>query len=340
MRKTDNIFVGDKVKTKKSFKPLLPNGDRFEPEDELEGIVMMKRGGFIMVDFGEQLPFTHYLEGVLADPTGFGVEYKNLVVVETLEIEDKKERDFVGALREASFIDLRKIPNEIRRVEDSIRSTDGSIKSLLRDVDSYEKRILENNFKLKELEEKKGSVSVDERDLSKYYSKMMRSSSIEDVEIVKEGDTTYIVCTTGDLTYHVSNGRVSDCNVGAFKILLPLSPGGDVLAINYKRQMKRGYYGHPCICESRMCLGSAVGYHIVELRKTGNIAQVFHLLINFLKEPEYGQPHIADLHFKHAQEVTINPSNTMQWFDQSFWRNNEVWDEDRYEREQRGTRDN
>lgn len=340
MRKTETIYLGDKVKTKSTYKPLLKNDERFNPEGEIyEGIVVGKRGKYLMVDFHKKLPFTHYLGNMLQEPTGCGIEYKHLVVTETFKAENKEEQEFVGLMKELQFEEMNKLPTEIRQKEDNLRQHVSQIKNKLREVSDAERNVEREEFDLKSLKEKKVAASVDTDFIVKQYRQMKKNPKIKTIEILDTKGVVDILLTTKDLTYKNPRTVMPDYNLGAYKILIPMDINRGMQAINYKKHVKKFSYHHPCIHDSRLCLGNAVENEVYKLRNTNNIINLSHLLINFLEEPNYGGPHLSEELFYCNQPVTIRPRNKYDWFDMAYWNEKEVWDGAKYTADEKKIRE-
>jgi hypothetical protein len=334
MRKTDKIYLGDKVRTKKSFKPYISTDERFNPEGVLyDGVVVGKRGSFLLVDFEQKYPFTHYLGDLLTEPTGCAVEFKNLNIVKSFKSDDVNEIKFVGVIKQLNFEEFLKTPKEIRRTEDEINSQIGRIKSLLREVKEKEVVLEKDEFKLKELKTKKSIKNINESRIASQYKAMKKNKKIKSIEILGDEDLPNILLTTNDLMYRNANSNIPDYNLGAYKILIPLNVDESVLAINYKKHVNKFEFHHPCIKRAKMCLGTAMKEEVAKLRKTNNIINLAHLLINFLEEPNYGTPHLNEELFYCSQPVTIKPKTEMQWFDNIFWDEKEYWDGEKYTKE-------
>lgn len=331
MRKTDLIYLGDKVKTKKTFKPILADKTRFRPDnEEFDGVVVGKRGKYLLIDFKRELPFTHYLGGLLDSPTGAGVAFKDLIVTDTFTTEDKDEQAFVNMYKEINFDTANKIPGKIRVIEDTIDEFARKIDGLMRDVALLEDDTRTKDFEIKKLKQKKREVTISTSLLSKRYKKLINSPDIENVKIVHSGRDMAVLVTTKDLKYHINSPDMFDYKLGAYKILIPVNEAEQIKAINYKKHVQKFEIHHPCIQQSGLCLGAAVSAEVNRLRETGKILSLIYLLINFLKEPDYGEPYLPASSFYCAQDVTISPKNPLKWFDRSYWEKNEIWDGDRF----------
>jgi len=336
MKKITDIYLGDKVKTKKSFKPLLKNDERFDPKGvQYDGIIVGKRGAFVLVDLKKTYPFTHHAGGMFATPTICAINLKDLTILETYKSDDKDEREFVGLMKEVRFEELQKLPLELHRIEDSCMQYAGTIKRLYNDMESTQRDLDKQEYTLKELKEKQAAAVLDTTHIANQYKQMKKNKKIKSVEIIDTDNGKCVLITTNDLTYTAPQRRMFDYNIGAFKILVPLNNGNDVRCINYKKHVRKFEKHHPCISNGGMCLGNAMNTEVRKLRATNNIINLAHLLINFLEEPNYGSPHISDEQFYSAQKVTINPTDQRDWFSSSYWSKHEAWDGKAYTEDQK-----
>lgn len=338
MRKTDKIYIGDKVKTKKTFRPLDKNKQRFDPKGaEYEGIVLDKRGSFLIVDFGEETPFTHYLSGMLTTPTGSAVEFKHLAVTETYKSDDEDEQAFVCMMREARVGKINELPREIRAKEEGLASLVGDIKSRNRDIASLEATLEKSEFELREMKDSTAVIDVDSGRIAKQYQSVLKSSKIKSIKIYdskRNPGGRDIIVTTNDLSYRTEN-HIGGYVLGAYKFLIPLDIGMNISAVNYTKHVRRFELSHPCVHNGSICMGSAVEEEVYKLRRAGDIVNLIYILINFLEEPQYGEPHIDDVRFYPRQDVTMKIDDEHDWFSRDVWGVKEAWDGEKYDKEVR-----
>jgi len=146
-----------------------------------------------------------------------------------------------------------------------------------------------------------------------------------------------IIVTTGDIYYRDDRRAIKNFYIGAYKILFNTSRG-ELKAVNYKRHQSRTVF-HPNIHSElfSICLGETkvAVKHAINCKK---YALATSILIDFLEEPNYGTPYNYISVFANMQDVTIKPRNEMNWFSESYWRKNEVWDTDKARSEEAAAR--
>lgn len=328
MRKKDSeIYIGQKIKTNKKFKPLLANGNVFDTRgEEFCGVIIAKRGKYYIVDFGKEYEFTHYSDGLLQNPTGYALSSTEFSVEEEVAIEDKNERDFCFMFREAAFMNLERIPGEIRSLEDKTRSLSSSIKSMAMEIEDKEKDLLKKNIELKAKKEYASTMSVDLADAQKQYHKLFLNPKVKEVEVIGRK----IIITTNDLGYKNENTGIYFVS-GAYKILLDMDDPTEFRVVNYKKHYAKHIF-NPCVKEGSVCMGSSVGTTVNALLSKRAFIPFVHTIIDFLEEPNYGRPYLNERDFLAGNIVTMSPSDQLDWFNMSYWGENEEWDEEEYKR--------
>jgi len=331
MKKKEKIYVGNKIKTNAKFKPINQDGTRLDLKGEsFEGTVIGKRGKFIFIDFHQELPFTHYLNGLLSKPTGRALFSNETTPIDSCKSKDKQKQDFFNLMIEFRYKELEKIPGKIRSIEDTINNRIGNIKSLSRDIDFHEDEIQKEEFERKKLENKKMFISFNSDYIMKQYNKMKTNPKVDTIKILNINQDTNVLLTTKNLTYKNPNSKIPNYNLGAYKILIPIDADKRLKIINFKKHVQKFYYHHPCINRGEVCLGNAMISEVTKLRNSGNIINLIHLLINFLEEPNYNDPHLSEELFYCNQKVTIKPKNEEDWFNEEYWDKFEKWDGAKY----------
>jgi len=90
--------------------------------------------------------------------------------------------------------------------------------------------------------------------------------------------------------------------------------------------MKKGTYSHPCVREGGyVCMGDLVRVGVNNYRKENQLVSLIYLLLNFLKEPNYGTPYRSAIDFRCAQPVTYKPKDILNYLSDSNWRRHEKW---------------
>lgn len=338
-KKEKEIFLGDIVKTNKSFKPEDENGNLVPVTEPLEGTVVTRRANGVGVDFGTVFPFTHSLDGVLPEPTGIFVLADWVDLVETFSHKDKDLAMFVNLSKERAFRELYEIPREISKLVKQADDKKGKVNSLFRDIKNLESEIRKSSFEIDKLSERRGSVDVSVDSMARQYSKLIAHKDIAEIEFRKDDSGIQnMIVTTKDLTYKDSRGETTPpFNLGAYKIKIPINlehPGDkrSLSIINYKKHVQKKKF-HPCVNGfDGACLGDSVGNEVNKYIQVGQYPQLIYLLLGFLKEPNYGGPHISAELFSAALPVTIRPRNPLNWFSKDYWNEKETWDGEEFTR--------
>ena len=330
MKKTDAVFLGEKVRTKKTFKPQIRGDKTFTPPKDTfyEGIVIGRRINQLIVKFDKQYPFTYRVDDMVSEPVATAIDYKDLEQISNVEIEDQGARAFVGAMREESFDKISNFPQIKQRFVNDIAGMKADLRNYGETVERIENDLVNKNFALEDAIANNEINTKGTGDILAQYESLMASNKIDSVEIVKSGSTSFMIVTTNDLIYTPRpNTNCGRFIIGAFKFRINLA-GGRVLpkVANYKRHMRRSDLHHPCISNFNLCLGGDMQSEMYALSNRKAWITLVYTLINFLENPNYGSPYVADIEFSCAQAVTIRPRNPLDWFSPGYWESNEKWD--------------
>ena len=331
MKKTI-IHLGDRIITTKKF----PQGK------DKKATLIYKTENSYGAKFDEPFKECHYLKinddtiGILQEKKGFFLEANQFKVTSTYKNNNKKKEKFVHFLKDKYYDQKSLIPTQIKEYQDNIKYYGHEIENNR----NYIKNLIKNIKKrIKNIEKTKqnAKIKININNLEKEYDKLMKHKGIKEIILATNPNNKekYIVVTTNDLIYHDSqtdrDRHQANFNLGAYKIFIPLNINLDIKTINYKRQLLRGGYFHPCIKERGiMCLGNQVKNEINSYRKNSQFMLLIFLLVNFLQEPDYHDPYIDAQLFIFAQPVTIKPKNIFNYLNHEYWRNYEKWDNDKY----------
>jgi hypothetical protein len=209
-----------------------------------------------------------------------------------------------------------KIDYDKKRLTDNNYSDDDR-HYLNRELDDYCERLKK--------EEERFNQKIDLRSVKDQYQRILNHDKVESIEYYQN----YIIITTKDILFNDEGRGIKDFNIGAFKI--KFNENFNFFAVNYKMHLMKIFF-HPCIrFGNDVCLGSSVAYEIEKHKENFDFDLLIYTLINFIEEPNYGKPFmkIENL-IKFMQPVTMKPNTPLEWFNQSYWNENEKWDEKLY----------
>lgn len=321
-------YMGDNIITTKKFK--YGAGKK--------GILRIIRGDSFGIQFtealkknaNEKIGGSHDLDQILKENTGYFLHHNEFKITNTYTNANKNKELFVKMLQQKYYSDLANVPVKIKQIENNVTSKHRNIKdkhAMIKIQEEEVVKLLKTISKLKESPEKKVSITSFE----KRFNKLKSHKLIKNIKLIEN----FIIITTEDLIYHGQD--IKDFNLGAFKIFLNREHLSTIpKTINYKRQMLKGKYFHPCIEDGgQMCLGDQLRNEIEKLGEEGEIAALIFLLINFLQEPNYRDPYIRAHIFSLAQKVTLKPTNVLDYLSSNYWYENEIWDEIKFQEEKK-----
>lgn len=217
-------------------------------------------------------------------------------------------------------------PRELSNLIQSTKELNSEIKSYVAQIRSDENEILKMSYKIKEIENRERKAEIDKKKVVKRYKKLTKSPDIKSIKIIEKDGIRNVLVTTNDLLYTHKDSSVSPYISGAYKILIPINNFKNTLAINYKKHFNGFEKHHPCINNSGVCWGPTMNAEIEKLNNEYDLESMIYFAIDFLKRPDYGRPHIPAADFKFAQDVTIEPVDELDWFNRSYWEENQEWD--------------
>ena len=292
MRKKDRpFFSGDTVKvTDIEVINLLTNHNiELQKEPIIGKVILTSHYEYCFaVDFteafeqGRELYNTHDIDGLITQPFGRYIEKRCL---ELVKAENAKYSDYARAIHEAHYVKkeglirhatLRKADNE--RGKETIRDLEEQIANVINGMNSTNKELADNEKKIKELE-----ANLDEiiNGAEKKYKKISQNKKIKKIEVGITSDGTFLIVTTKDLIIRDDEkGRFEPYNVGAFKIGIPLKTQSSIRIVNYKKQVQKHHYNHPCICEFSPCFGITISKEVKKLREEKTFDALIYLLID------------------------------------------------------------
>lgn len=256
----------------------------------------------------------------------------------------KTDGDVIADAFNAFMIDGRTI--SIDKLSDDYYSSISRVDDIRKDVKelldrisnkkSEEERTLLSIEQLKEDFSKLISSEQNFHEYDNYYRSILKNPSIESIEIVEYHNNKAILVTTKVLTYsnprkHFKDGSPYSFPIGGYKILI--SKNGDIRAANYTHHYSRGSVHHPCVNNSfDICMGGDVKQAVRRAIEANDYASAIHFLIDFLKEPNYGNPYTQDTACCCLQPITNNITNWEDYFRTSTY-SNLTWDSDKYRKE-------
>lgn len=194
------------------------------------------------------------------------------------------------------------------------------IEKLMLDIKSYRNSLTLNSKKLEnnknyKIDFSSTTIAKEEEE----YNKLVSSGLIVSYSHM---DDSGIIFTTDDLLYN-GNG-FKNYPIGAFKIMLK---NDDIKIVNYKKHVD-SILMHPCIStDFHLCMGEDVRESVMKSYEENNYKRMLIILIDFLKNPNYGTPYNPIDKCVGAQPVTIRPRDEENYFNKSYWNKNEIWTE-------------
>lgn len=268
--------------------------------------------------FFHKLQYDKKHAGLLNKNRGLWLEVKDFKVI---DIEERNKRQFNNIMFKNYTASLKLIPKEIERSKNLIKSCEQTIQERLAYNKTTEEEIKKHKKNVEALEKIK---KPEPENYTAIYEKLLKNKNIKDIIVLQD----FIIFQTNNLTYHHYDDLIEDFDLGAYYIYIPTDINNEIRIVNYKKQMNQGRYFHPCIRESGyVCMGDSVREMVNNYRKEAQIEFLIYLLINFLKEPNYGTPYMYAHSFRCAQPVTYKYKYLLDYLNHSNWRNNEKWNE-------------
>lgn len=258
--------------------------------------------------------------------------------------EDIQVDNFTHFMTYANTKSLNEYESEYSRVLSNIDNAKQTIERLIRDIENYKKNEFENRGRLEIIENDvknmlSGEINTDE--YASYYKGILKNSNIESLEVVDDNGVKKLLVTTKPLKYvnsrKIIEGKPLELTFGAYKILI--DKYGGVKVANFTHHYNKGARHHCCVDGNfSVCMGGNVSNAIRKSAEGKDYASIIHLMIDFLKEPNYGQPYIQDVDLVGMQEITAKAESWKDYFNTSFYQKNN-WDSEKYKEEQNKFRD-
>lgn len=253
--------------------------------------------------------------------------------------EDIQVDNFTQFMTDANMKSLNEYESEYSRILSSIDNAKQTIDRLIRDIESYKKSEFKDRSKLEIIENDVKDFltkDIDTDEYNSYYKGILKNSNIESLEVVDDGSEKKLLVTTKPLKYVNSRktveGKPLELTFGAYKILV--DKRGGVKVANFTHHYNKGARHHCCVnAEFGVCMGGNVSNAIRKSAEGKDYASIIHLMIDFLKEPDYGQPYIQDVDLVGMQEITAKAESWKDYFSSSFYQKNN-WDSEKYKEEQ------
>jgi hypothetical protein len=232
---------------------------------------------------------------------------------------------------------LDKISEESRQIislKSEVLSHESDIASYIRSVNDYKKTIVNKMMliKNKSLSLEKAIEGTEEDTSEIYYKNIFKNPDVKELSVVDYRGETCLLLTTNELMYKSKKRKDLTFNIGGFKVLFMAN--GSIMASNYTKIYSGGDNHHPCISSNfSVCMGNAFKSALSQAIKGNDYASAIHMTIDFLKEPDYGEPFIEDINLISMQPIKKSPKTEIGWFDQQFFREL-PWDNAKYRVEQ------
>lgn len=246
---------------------------------------------------------------------------------------------FNSFMIEGKTTNLNKISDDYYSSMSRVNDIKRDIKELLDRISSKkseEERTLLTIEQLKEDFRKMISQDRDIHEYDNYYKSILKNPNIESVEVVEYRGSKALLATTKVLTYsnpkkHFKDGAVYSFPIGGYKILI--EKDGSVKAANYTHHYSRGSVHHPCVNSSfSICMGGDVQRAVQTAIRANDYASAIHFLIDFLKEPNYGNPYTQDTACCCLQPITKKITKWEEYFNGSTY-SSLNWNADKYRKD-------
>lgn len=288
---------------------------------DLTGFVYRQDGGVVMVDLKREYSFTSSVPPInLIFPdrkTFFYFEEKNLGgILNDEEDVNKDLADFAKLVKSNVYEEVEKSCEAINNSIQRISTIDRDISSYKQSIDNY---VFEKIKVCSDVEERKASMleklnkqEKESDNVENYYNSIFKNKNVKKIECIEHRGELALLVETNDLEYtdKITHNIVDvsfnglKMNIGSYVILF--TKNGTIHAANKTKFVGQGTH-HPCVdASSNVCAGSAFGDAIRRAITSKDYASAIHMTIDFLKEPNYGGPHLDAGHFYFAQERKSN----------------------------------
>lgn len=323
-------LVGDR--TSDNYEFLIKEFEKINTEikrGSLIGRVVCIEGDYLTLDLKQEFSFTLPLNEVVNyKKTFFFCPKDNVCPLKSEKVEDTKEPVFEFMIKN-ELESLQETCETIQRRSNEISDHNQRIKNCIIDIDSYKtnvrQKMMLNQNEL--IQVKKTIERNDDEKIETYYNSIMKNPSVKSLDIIQYDNKSCLLVTTNDLEYTSKNYDLKFV-IGAYKILF--NGINKPIACNYTKNYANGQDHHPCVSGSfSICTGSAFGDALDQAIKNRDYANAIHMLIDFLKEPDYGNPFVEDKLLIDMQPIDKQPASEDKWFSRDFWRSLK-WDTDKY----------
>jgi hypothetical protein len=315
-------------------------GTRIIDQNLMIGVIVCKRTEmgnlYYGVKYDKYYSGFHLLNGKLKEKLGYWWEESEIYPYQDCLTTTKNEelKKFFNLFYSKQFLNKIKINNLLLQSKKNIDYYQELIKINNCSTEEFyhTKKSLDNEkINSKQLQEQLDRV-IDLKVFKRQYSNILKHPAVNSVEIIDNN----LIISTNDILYQDPRQKLKDINIGKFKILINNTSLQIVNCTRFRKHYNDydyEYYYHPCIRTGHICCGSNVDSEFKKHIGNNDIDLAVYTIINFIEEPNYGNPYIAIESFMfRTQQVTIKPKNTMEWFNKSYWNRNQKWDESLYER--------
>lgn len=299
----------------------------------LIGKVILIEGDYLNIDLNKEYCFTLSLSDV--------VNYKNtflLIPKENVslikETEDEKEHGVLYEFFSKGRLDtIQEESKNIINLKSNLNNIERQIKDYVDQINSYKERVIMDSRLIKrKTEDLEKAIEGTESDNSElYYKNIFKNPDVKSLELLNYNSQTCLLLTTNELEY-TSNKRDLKFIIGGYKVLF--LPNGEIKASNYTKHYSCGDYHHPCVnSEFTVCMGGAFKSALHKAILAKDYASAVHMVIDFLKAPNYGGPYTEDVNLISMQPINKQPKTESDWFSRDFFQS-QSWDNGKYRTEQ------
>lgn len=290
------------------------------PHKGQKGILIKKENEIWCVEFYNNFcSIQSKLNGLILSKNGLKMNQNRFSLSHRYNHKKKEIREFILNKIEDFYAQKALLALKLTKNKIDIYYSKKRIKELEKDITYHKNNTISLKTNLKKIK-KNISAEINYKEYFKEYKRVKKL--VEKIQF--EDGIMYV--TTKPLVYK-KNERVNEFPLGRY--LLRFASNSTMIAVNLDRQMNKGNFFHPCIKSNNfnICWGESRP-QVLKLEEDNNIIFLIGLFCNFVQEPNYGVPYVNDIYFQYAQPVTIKPKKLCDYFNDSYWINNEKWDSD------------
>ena len=307
---------------------------------ELVGKVFKTESDYITIDFKKQYFFTvsvYPIDLIYPDKKTFFIfPSDNLGGLTTANLLPSDEIAFMNFMNNQSRSTLEQDCKLVSSFKNNVETYERSIKDYLRNINEYKKSIIKDSLQyndtLQKIKDKLEEENPIANDYLAYYRSIFKNKNVASIDVVQRNNESCLLIETNDLEYcdskkHDYYGHIVQglkFNIGKYIILI--EPNGGIHASNMTKFIGSHGSNHVCVSSSsEFCTGAAFGEAIKQVIKKKDYANAIHMIIDFLKDPNSGNPYSDSVLWYFAQDKVYKPKNKMDYLFKSA-KDNEKWD--------------